>query len=102
MVETEGVRPPLLGLALGDAIVARNMVVADDQFRAGFIARGFDDLDRRHNAVTGPATTVAHDIRRVVESPVVSKQIDVCGYCYDVKPGLLTEVRGYAGAGDRS
>jgi carbonic anhydrase len=124
----------LLGLALGDAIVARNVggrvtdqvlsdlawisylhevktpdapwfelavihhtdcgsgLMADDQLRAGFVARGFDDLELQHNAVIEPATTVACDVRRIVESPVISEQITVCGYSYDVKTGRLTEL----------
>ena len=66
--------------------------MADDQLRAGFVPRGFDDLELQHNAVIEPATTVARDVRRIVESPVVSQQIEVSGYSYDVKTGLLTEV----------
>jgi carbonic anhydrase len=131
----------LLGLALGDAIVARNVggrvtdsvlsdlawisylhevktpdapwfelavihhtdcgsgLMADGQLRAGFVARGFDDLELRHSAVVEPATTVARDVRRIIESPVISGKIDVSGYSYDVKTGRLTEVVGPARAG---
>jgi len=126
----------LLGLSLGDAIVARNVggrvtdsvlsdlawisylhevktpdapwfelavihhtdcgsgLMADDQLRAGFVARGFDDLQLQHTAVIETATTIAHDVRRIVESTVISKQIEVSGYSYDVKTGLLTPVVG--------
>jgi carbonic anhydrase len=126
----------LLGLTLGDAIVARNVggrvtdsiladlawinylhevktpdapwfelavihhtdcgsgLMADDQLRAGFVARGFNDRELQHNAVIEPATTVAYDVRRIIESPVISTQIEVSGYSYDVKTGRLTEVVG--------
>lgn len=76
--------------------------MADDQLRAGFVTRGFDDRALQHNAVIEPATTVAHDVRRIVESPVISKQIEVSGYSYDVKTGLLTEVVGPTHSGARS
>jgi carbonic anhydrase len=134
----------LLGLALGDAIVARNVggrvtdsvladlawisylhevktpdapwfelavihhtdcgsgLMADEQLRAGFVARGFDDLELQHNAVIEPAATVARDVRRIVESPVISQQIEVAGYSYDVKTGRLTGVGAPTRAGARS
>jgi carbonic anhydrase len=133
----------LLGLALGDAIVARNVggrvtdsvladlawisylhevktpdapwfelavihhtdcgsgLMADDQLRAGFVARGFDDLELQDNAVIEPAATVARDVRRIVESPVISHQIEVSGYSYDVKTGRLTRVGAPTRAGAR-
>jgi carbonic anhydrase len=124
----------LLGLALGDAIVARNVggrvtdsvladlawisylhevktphapwfevavihhtdcgsgLMADDELRGGFVARGFDDRELQHSAVIEPAATVAHDVHLIVESPVISQQIEVSGYSYDVTTGRLTEV----------
>ncbi|MUL48267.1 carbonic anhydrase [Mycobacterium sp. CBMA293] len=124
----------LLGLSLGDAIVARNVggrvtddaladlgwisylhedktpdapwfelvvihhtdcgsaLMADDQLRAGFVDRGFDDAELRRTAVVEPAITVAQDTRRIVESPFISAQIAVSGYTYDVHTGLLTQV----------
>jgi carbonic anhydrase len=124
----------LLGLSLGDAIVARNVggrvsdavlsdlawisylhevktpdapwfelavihhtdcgsgLMADDQLRAGFVARGFDDRELRDTGVTEPATTVTHDVRRILESPIISDRIAVSGYSYDVHTGRLTEV----------
>jgi carbonic anhydrase len=124
----------LLGLALGDAIVARNVggrvtdsvlsdlawisylhevktpdapwfelavihhtdcgsgLMADDHLRGGFVARGFNNLELQDTAVTDPAITVARDVHRILESPVVSKQIAISGYSYDIKTGRLTEV----------
>jgi carbonic anhydrase len=124
----------LLGLSLGDAIVARNVggrvtasvlsdlawisylhevktpdapwfelavihrtdcgsaLMADDQLRAGFVARGFDDRELRDTAVVEPATTVAHDVRLILDAPKVSDQIAVSGYSYDIHTGRLTEV----------
>jgi carbonic anhydrase len=76
-------------------------LMADDQLRAGFVARGFDDRELRHNAVIEAATTVACDVRRIVETPVISQQIEVSGYSYDMKTGRLTEVVGPTGAGAR-
>jgi carbonic anhydrase len=134
----------LLGLTLGDAIVARNVggrvtdsvladlawisylhevktpdapwfelavihhtdcgsgLMADDHLRAGFVTRGFDDRELQNTAVIEPTSTVTHDVRRIVESPVVSKQIEVSGYSYDVKTGMLTEVVAPSRAGARS
>jgi carbonic anhydrase len=124
----------LLGLDLGDAIVARNVggrvtdsvlsdlswisylheiktpdapwfelavihhtdcgsgLMADDELRAGFTARGFDDHTLRQTAVLDPAITVAADVQRIVHAPAVSRRIAVSGYRYDVRTGLLTEV----------
>jgi carbonic anhydrase len=133
----------LLGLTLGDAIVARNVggrvtdsvlsdlawisylhetktpdapwfelavihhtdcgsgLMADDDLRAGFVARGFNDEELQRTAVLEPATTLPHDVRRIVESPVISDQIAVRGYRYDVKTGQLTEVVAPTPAGAR-
>ena len=123
----------LLGLCLGDAIVARNVggrvtdsvladlawisylhevktpdapwfelavihhtdcgsaLMADDELRAGFAARGFDDHALRHTAVLDPATTVAADVQLILDTPAVSDRIAVSGYAYDVQTGRLTE-----------
>jgi carbonic anhydrase len=77
-------------------------LMADDHLRAEFVARGFDDRELQRNAVIEPASTVAHDARRIIESPVISTQIDVSGYSYDVKTGMLIEVVAPCRAGARS
>jgi carbonic anhydrase len=124
----------LLGLTLGDAIVARTVggrvnesvladlswisylhevktpdapwfdlavihhtdcgsgLMADDDLRAGFASRGFDEATLRDTAVLDPATTVRFDARRILGTETVSDQIAVAGYTYDVHTGLLTEV----------
>ncbi len=124
----------VLGLDLGDAIVARNVggrvtdsvladlawisylhevktpdapwfelavihhtdcgsaLMADDGLRAGFVERGFDEQTLRRTAVVDPLTTIAADVRRIVEARAVSDQIAVSGYCHDVRTGRLTEV----------
>jgi carbonic anhydrase len=124
----------LLGLHLGDAIVARNVggrvtesvladlawisylhevktpdapwfelavihhtdcgsgLMADDELRTEFAARGFDDDTLRHTAVVDPATTVAADVRRIRDASTVSRRIAVSGYTSDVHTGRLTEV----------
>jgi carbonic anhydrase len=75
--------------------------MGDDHLRAGFAARGFDDVELRRTALTDPAVTAASDLRRVLESPVVSRQIAVSGHRYDVKTGRLTEVVAPIRAGAR-
>jgi carbonic anhydrase len=124
----------LLGLRLGDAIIARNVggrvtdsvladlawisylhevktpdapwfelavihhtdcgsgLMADDELRAGFAARGFDDQTLQHTAVLNPATTVATDVQRILDAPAISDRIAVSGYGYDVQTGRLTEI----------
>lgn len=124
----------LLGLKLGDAIVARNVggrvtdsvladlawisylhemkapdapwfelvvihhtdcgsrLMADDELREGFVARGFDDHELQATAVVHPAGTVTRDVQRVLDSPAVSTRIPISGYSYDVRTGRLTEV----------
>lgn len=133
----------LLGLGLGDAIVARTVggrvnqaflddlawisylhetktpdaewfelllihhtdcgsgLMADDETRAGFVARGFDEKTLLSTAVTEPATTVRHDVATILASPAVSPAIRVSGYTYDVRTGLLTlaEAAGQRGRG---
>jgi hypothetical protein len=42
------------------------------------------------------------DVRRIVESPFVSKLIDVSGYSYGVKTGMLTAVVAPSRTGARS
>jgi carbonic anhydrase len=72
-------------------------LMADDHLRAEFVARGFDGRELQRNAVIEPASTVAQDARRII-----SAQIDVPGYSYDVKTGMLTEVVAPCRAGARS
>jgi carbonic anhydrase len=61
----------------------------------------FDDLELQGTAVTDPAATVVRDVHRILESPVVSKQIAVSGCSYDVNSGRLTEVVASTRAGAR-
>lgn len=124
----------LLGLHLGDAIVARNVggrvtdsmladlawisylhevktpdapwfelavihhtdcgsgLMADDELRTEFAARGFDDDTLRRTAVLDPAETVASDVQRIRNTPTISRRIALSGYTYDVRTGRLTEV----------
>ncbi|GAB7069803.1 carbonic anhydrase [Mycobacterium hodleri] len=124
----------LLGLHLGDAIVARNVggrvtdsvladlawisylhevktpdapwfelavihhtdcgsgLMADDELRAEFAARGFDDGTLRRTAVLDPAETVAADVRRIRATSTISTRIALSGFIYDVSTGRLTEV----------
>ncbi len=49
--------------------------MADDETRAGFVARGFDEKTLLSTAVTEPATTVRHDVATILASPAVSPAI---------------------------
>ena len=124
----------LLGLRLGDAIVARNVggrvtdsvladlawisylhevktpnapwfelavihhtdcgsgLMADEELRTEFAARGFDDDTLRRTAVLEPAETVAADVRRIRDTSTISRRIALSGYTYDIRTGKLTEV----------
>ena len=55
-------------------------LMADDELRSGFVARGFDDQHLRNTAVTDPATTVADDVERVLDSKTASGDIIVSGH----------------------
>ena len=67
--------------------------LADDELRRDFAARGgYDDAALARLAVVDPATTVAHDVRTLLDAEAVAPQIMVSGYSYDVRTGLLTEV----------
>lgn len=67
-------------------------LMADDALRAGFVARGFDDTVLQNTAVTVPQRTAAYDVRRILDSPTVSGEIVVAGYCYDVETGRVTQL----------
>jgi carbonic anhydrase len=124
----------ILGLDLGDAIVARNVggrvtpsvlqdlawisylhevktpdadwfeiavihhtdcgsgLLADEQLRHGFAARGFDDTQLAQLPVLDPATTVRADVTTLLEYPNLSTQVHVSGYAYDLATGLLTTI----------
>ncbi|HUN32404.1 MAG TPA: carbonic anhydrase [Trebonia sp.] len=65
---------------------------ADDDFRHGFAARGFDDAELARLPVLDPATTVPGDVEKIVSAPQVSAEVKVAGYAYDIKTGLLTTI----------
>jgi carbonic anhydrase len=66
--------------------------LADDDFRHGFAARGFDDAELAGLAVLDPAVTVPVDVEKVINAPQVSSKITVSGFSYDVKTGLVATV----------
>jgi carbonic anhydrase len=74
-------------------------LMADDDLRRGFVARGFDDATLRATAVTDPTETVRADVDAILRSPSASPSISVSGCRYDVATGLLTPV---AAAGHHS
>jgi carbonic anhydrase len=65
---------------------------ADESFRHGFAARGFDDAELARLAVLDPAVTVPEDVEKLINAPQVSREITVSGYSYDVKTGLVTTI----------
>ena len=122
----------VLGLELGDAIVARNVggrvtasvlcdlawisylhevktpdadwfeiaviqhtdcgsgLLADDELRRGFAARGFDDAEVARLAVLDPSVTVRADVATLRDYQNLSDHVRVSGYSYDVATGLLS------------
>lgn len=67
-------------------------LMADDDLRAGFVARGFDDQVLRGTAVFDPSDTVVGDVQAILHAPTVSGQIKVSGYAYDLHTGLLEQI----------
>ena len=124
----------VLGLDLGDAIVARNVggrvtdavlqdlawisylhevktpdadwfdvvvihhtdcgsgLLADDELRHGFAARGYDEVALNRLPVLDPGETVSTDVAAVLDFPNLSSRARVSGYSYDLVTGLLTTV----------
>jgi carbonic anhydrase len=65
---------------------------ADDDLRHGFAARGYDDAELAALAVLDPAVTVPLDVEEIINATQVSPRIQVSGYSYDVKTGLVSTV----------
>src|ERR1700722_17527905 len=65
-------------------------LLADDDLRHGFAARGFNDAELAVLAVLDPAATVPVDVEKIINAPQVSSAIKVSGYSYDIKTGLAT------------
>jgi carbonic anhydrase len=128
----------ILGVALGEAIVARNIggrvtpavikelawivhlhesktpdadffeiavmhhtdcgsgLLADDELRHGFLARGgYDDEELRALAVLDPYRSVREDVARLLAAPELSpgiEHINIGGYAYDLATGVVTTV----------
>jgi carbonic anhydrase len=124
----------ILGLDLGDAIVARNVggrvtasvlqdlawisylhetktpdadwfdlvvvhhtdcgsgLLADDDLRHGFAARGYDEDELVHLPVLDPAATVRADVEVLRGFANLSPRVRTGGYRYDVATGRLDEV----------
>ncbi len=128
----------ILGLGLGDAIVARNVggrvtpavindlawivhlhqnkapdadwfevavihhtdcgsgLFADDELRAGYVARGgWDDETAANLAVLEPAKTVREDVERIRSAPQLKPGVEnvrIGGYVYDLQTGQVTTV----------
>jgi carbonic anhydrase len=124
----------ILGLDLGDAIVARNVggrvtasvlrdlawisylheiktpaadwfeiavihhtdcgsgLLADEQLRHGFAARGYDETELAQLPVLDPTQTVRSDVTTLLHYPNLSTRVRVSGYAYDLATGLLSTV----------
>jgi carbonic anhydrase len=67
-------------------------LLADDDLRHGFAARGFNDAELAALAVVDPAATVPVDVEKIINAPQVSSAIKVSGYSYDIKTGLVTTI----------
>lgn len=83
---------PWFEIALVHHTDCGSALMADDELRSGFVARGFDDQLLQHTAVTDPAKTVAADVERILESKTACGDIVVSGYVYDIHTGLATQI----------
>lgn len=65
--------------------------LADPGFRhQAADATGLSDAVLEASAVADPHTTVAADVRRLLESPLLSQRVSVSGHVYDIATGQLT------------
>jgi carbonic anhydrase len=77
-------------------------LLADNLETAHFDGRAWSNPKHGHGASAGQfvkwltikdqVSSVAHDVRRIREHPLVAKSIPVYGYIYDVHSGNLIEV----------
>jgi carbonic anhydrase len=67
-------------------------LLADDDLRHGFAARGFNEAELVGLAVLDTAATVPGDVDKIVNAPQVSPSTKVSGYSYDIKTGLVTTI----------
>jgi carbonic anhydrase len=51
------------------------------------------------HTIKSQETSVAQDVRRIREHPLVPKSIPIYGYVYDVRTGRLNEVKAASEAG---
>ena len=68
-------------------------LMADDDLRHGFVARGHDEQTLLDTAVLDPARTVPVDVQRILAAPFLPDAVGVSGYAYDVATGQLTRIR---------
>lgn len=71
-------------------------LLADDDLRAGYVARGtLDDATARDLAVLDPAETVRTDVQRLHDAPQLQpgiEQVAIGGYAYDLETGTVTTI----------
>jgi carbonic anhydrase len=67
-------------------------LMADEELRAGFVARGHDDRTLLDTAVTDPDATVRHDVDVIRAFDGLDDRVRVGGCVYDVATGLLRPV----------
>ena len=69
---------------------------ADDELRAGYVARGgWDDETAAHMAVLEPTDTVREDVEKIRSAPQLTPGIEnvrIGGYVYDLKTGRVSTV----------
>jgi carbonic anhydrase len=71
-------------------------LLADDELRAGYVARGgWDDTTALHMAVLDPAKTVREDVDKLRAAPELKPEIEnvrIGGYAYDLETGIVTTI----------
>lgn len=71
-------------------------LLADDELRHGFLGRGdYDDDELRALAVLDPYRSVREDVERLRAAPELApgiEHINIGGYAYDLKTGVVTTV----------
>jgi carbonic anhydrase len=67
-------------------------LLADDELRRGYVARGYDEDELLRLPVLDPATTARADVATLLDFRNLSPHVSVSGYAYDLETGLLTRV----------
>lgn len=94
LVETKAPDGPWFELAVVHHTECGSTFLADEALRHDFAAtRGFDEAALAALPAVDPYATVRTDVELLRSAPQISDRITVSGYVYDVKTGLLSQVR---------